>query len=204
MGYFSYSPISPGDARSRPPKPTRVEPGAWPKLEAALAVVNRDVMATLPDQEPLLLMLAPAWAPPYWSAGDDMSDRIYVAMSDGHWQGNAVNPRDLDEGDAPEPDDPLTVLAIVAEAAQDTIMELLWQAWPVCSEHRLGMHPRPMGTSGDWYRNRLDENSPPIWWCRGRQEGGWHDVCPVGELAATLPGKQRRELRRRDRRRNTS
>jgi hypothetical protein len=44
VDYFSSSHVGPGYDRRPPPR--RAEPGEWPKSEAALAVVNRDLMAT--------------------------------------------------------------------------------------------------------------------------------------------------------------
>ncbi|MFG2480758.1 hypothetical protein [Streptomyces fagopyri] len=126
-------------------------------------------------------------------------EQVYVAMPDGRRHGNAVNAYDLEEGDPPEPDDATTVLTVVADAAQSTIMELLRQVWPICPEHRTGMHPRPAGTTDDRYEGGTDAAGPPVWWCRGRRDGDCHGVSLVGELAATLPGKQRRALRRSER-----
>ncbi|MFE7244436.1 hypothetical protein [Streptomyces sp. NPDC057580] len=197
MNYFSHFSIGPGHEWQHLPEPRRVEPGQWPKLEAALAVVNRDLMATLPGQDALILMLVPSCEPlPRRSI---VRDQIYVAMPDGRWHGNSVNSCDLEEGDPPEPDDATTVLAVVADAAQETIMELLWQVWPLCSAHKIGMHPRPAGTTDGWYQSEADSTGPPVWWCRGGRDGTCHDVSLVGELAATLPGKQRRALRHSER-----
>ncbi|MFF4118575.1 hypothetical protein [Streptomyces sp. NPDC001714] len=200
MNHFSYGRIGPGHDPQRLPEPRPAEPGRWPKLEAALAVVNRDVTATLPGQEPLILMADPPRESTPWGGVD--RGRVYVAMPDGRWQGNQVNAYDPEEGDPLEPDDADTVLTVVADAAQETVMELLWQVWPVCWEHRTGMHVRPAGTADDWYPGATDAAGPPVWWCRGGREGSGHDVAPVGELAATLPGKQRRALRRSERRRD--
>ncbi|MEV5008711.1 hypothetical protein AB0K74_25720 [Streptomyces sp. NPDC056159] len=199
MSYFSNSSIGPGHDRRHLPEPRPAEPGQWPKLEAALAVVNRDLMATLPDQEALILMVDPPWQPSPPSGID--RGQVYVAMPDGRWHGNPVNACDLEEGDPPEPDDATTVLTVVADAAQSTIMELLWGVWPICSEHKIGMHPRPAGTTDDWDQGETDAAGPPVWWCRGSRDGDCHDVSLVGELAATLPGKQRRALRRSKRKR---
>nr|WP_237531010.1 hypothetical protein [Streptomyces sp. SID3212] len=128
-------------------------------------------------------------------------DQIYVAMPDGRWHGNPVNASDPEEDDDPqETDDAMTVLAVVAEAAQETVMELLWQVWPVCPAHRTGMHPRPAGTTDGRDRSEPDSAGPPVWWCGGARDGTCHDVSPVGELHAALPGRQRRALRRRERR----
>lgn len=187
MSNFSYLSIGPGHDRQPLPEPRRAEPGEWPKLEAALAVVNRDLMATLPGQDALVLMFDPPRQPSPPSGID--RGQVYVAMPDGRWHGNSVNACDLEEGDPPEPDDATTVLTAVADAAQSTIMELLWQAWPICSEHKTGMHLRPAGTTDDRCQGGTDEARLPVWWCRGRRDGDGHDVSLVGELAATLPGK---------------
>ncbi|MEU4107975.1 hypothetical protein [Streptomyces sp. NPDC027717] len=74
--------------------------------------------------------------------------------------------------------------ADIAEAAQETIQAVLWQVWPVCPEHGTGVHS---GVGAD---------ERDVWWCRA---GGGHELCAVGELAQTLPGKQRRALRRKER-----
>ncbi|WP_239072193.1 hypothetical protein [Streptomyces bauhiniae] len=76
--------------------------------------------------------------------------------------------------------------ACIAEAAQETVQAVLWHVWPVRLEHRTGVHARA----------EADERA--VWWCR---VGEGHVLCEVGELAQTLPGKQRRALRRKERRR---
>jgi hypothetical protein len=197
VSYFSSSSTGPGQDRPYHPQPRRAEPGEWPKLEAALAVVNRDLAATLPGHDPLVLMVVPPWKP--GSRGAIDGDQVYVALPDGRWHGNYVNATYLDEGDPPEPDDAMTVLAVVADAAQSTVMELLWQVWPVCREHKIGTHPRPAGTTDDECHGEAGSAGPPVWWCGGSRNGECHDVSLVGELAATLPGKQRRALRRSER-----
>ncbi|MFD8295788.1 hypothetical protein ACFV13_06115 [Streptomyces bauhiniae] len=84
-------------------------------------------------------------------------------------------------GDVQDPD-----AAGVAEAAQETVQAVLWQVWPVCREHHTGVHAN--AGPDEW----------AVWWCRA---GAGHELCEVGELAQTLPGKQRRALRRKERRR---
>jgi hypothetical protein len=197
---FSYDRIGPGHDRPQLSEPRQAEPGEWPMFEAALAVVNRDVTATLPGQDALILMVDPS-RQPLPASGIDRG-QVHVAMPDGRWQGNAVNVFDLEEGDPPEPDDAMTALTLVAEAAQETLTELLWQVWPVCREHRIGVHVRPAGTADDWCGGEADPSDPVVWWCRGSRDGTGHDVCLVGELAATLPGKERRALRRSERKRD--
>ncbi|MFD8232846.1 hypothetical protein ACFV20_13305 [Streptomyces sp. NPDC059696] len=182
------------------PRPGRAEPGRWPMLESALAAVNRDLTATLPDREPLILMVDP----PRQAVSPDQDDRgqVYVAMPDGRWHGDAVDAWDAEEGAPAEPYDEATVLTAVADAAQSTIMELLRQVWPVCREHKIGMHLRRTRTADDRCPEETAAPGPPVWWCPGRRDDSGHDVSPVGELAATLPGKQRRALRHSERRRN--
>ncbi|MFJ7336271.1 hypothetical protein ACIQUU_23885 [Streptomyces sp. NPDC101116] len=153
--------------------------------------------ATLPGRDPLILMVDPPRQPVPASGSD--RGQVYVAMSDGRWHGNAVNACDLEEGDPPEPHDAATVLAVVADAAQSTIMELLPQVWPVCREHGIGAHPRSAGTADDGCTDETDAAGPPVWWCPASRDGAGHDVSLVGELAATLPGKERRALRRGER-----
>lgn len=187
MNSFPHVRISPGHDRPQLPQlpePRRAEPGEWPKFEAALAVVNRDVTATLPGQDALILMVAPSVRPlpPNWID----RDHVYVAMPDGRWQGNAVN-ADLEEDDPPELDDAMTALTLVAEAAQETLMELLWHVWPICREHEIGMHLRPAGSTDDRCGVEADASGPTVWWCRGSHDGTCHDVSLVGELAAALP-----------------
>ena len=77
-------------------------------------------------------------------------------------------------------------------------MELLWQVWPYCPFRKVSTHPRPEGTMADW---EWGEDAGPrgVWWCRGHHGDDCHDLAPVGELAGALPGKQRREVRRRER-----
>ena len=77
----------------------------------------------------------------------------------------------------PEPDsadDADRALGAVADAAQDTVSERLWQAWPVCAEHDLGMHPR-------------DDDGQTSWWCAGArsQPGTPHIRAAVGALDTT-------------------
>ncbi|TWG02878.1 hypothetical protein FHX80_111290 [Streptomyces brevispora] len=185
MSHFSYSGTGPGHERQYLSEFERVQPGQWPEWEAALAVVNRDLTATLPGQDALVLMVAPPFQPLPPNGTD--RGQVYVAMPDGRWHGNSVNADDLEEGDPPEPDDATTVLTVVADAAQATVMELLRQVWPLCWQHRIGMHPRPAGTTDGWSQGETDATGPPVWWCRGGRDGKCHDVSLVGELAATLP-----------------
>ncbi|MER8029699.1 hypothetical protein ABTZ78_12120 [Streptomyces bauhiniae] len=156
MSHFSSRPDS-----VRDPRP--VDLAGRPDLAAALDAVNRDLAATLPEAGPMRLM----WMP---SDDEDLPDQYHAALPDGRRHGGMEGP------DA----------AGLAEAAQETVQAVLWQVWPVCLEHRTGVHA-DVGA---------DERA--VWWCRA---GAGHELCEVGELAQTLPGKQRRALRRKERRR---
>ncbi|MFI8006995.1 hypothetical protein [Streptomyces sp. NPDC086010] len=195
MSHFSYATAGPGGEEQHRVDRARAVPGRWPKSEGALAVVNRDLMATLPGADALILVAGPPPRRPS-SPGARGTEQIYVAMADGRWHGNAVNVCDLEEGEPAEPQDATVVLTVVADAAQTTVMELLRQVWPVCPEHRIGMHPRPAGTTRGWHEGETGATGHPVWWCRGAPDGACHDVAAVGELAAGLPGRQRRALRR--------
>ncbi len=153
--------LPPGVGEDHPVKtfdPRRAEPGRYPRLEAALATVNRDLAATLPDQPPLVLMV--------WE------EQVYVAVSDGTWHHNGLQ----------EPDDDDLALGPVADAAQETMADRLWLVWPMCPSHKIGTHLRPEGTAADW---DWDDGGSGrlVWWCRGGTGGGdCHDLAPVGEL----------------------
>ncbi|MEU6444721.1 hypothetical protein [Streptomyces sp. NPDC047046] len=161
-GYFFFEPL-PG------PAPDLfsfrfVEPGEHPDWEEALALVNKDVAATLPEEPPLRLVACPG------DAGEP--ELLYVARSNGEWHHNNL---------LAEPPGSLPgAVAAVAEAAQESLMELLHRAWPVCPDHRLGTHlcDTPDGT--------------PAWGCSGArgERPVPHVLAPVGAL--TGPGTSRR------------
>ncbi|MEU2280747.1 hypothetical protein ABZ614_02045 [Streptomyces sp. NPDC013178] len=154
------------------PPPREVQAGEYPLWDEALALVNRDLAALLPDRGPLRLLALPPD-----EQDESERERVYVALPDGRWHGS-----DLCHGSEAT----ITgALAAVAEAAQDTVMECLWQVWPVCAEHRVGMHPRR-------------EDGRPVWWCAGGREprDPAHVRALVGELDALhRPGRARREPR---------
>ncbi|MEU9309146.1 hypothetical protein [Streptomyces sp. NPDC048256] len=156
------------------PRPRTVAPGEYPVWDEALALINHDLSVLLPDSGPLRLVALAAW--PEESADDEhASEHVYVALPDGRWHGNDLPP---DAGAGPG-----TALAAVAEAAQDTVLECLWQVWPVCAEHRLGMHPG-------------QEDGQAVWRCAGgndEREPG-HVQAPVGKLEE--PNRSRRERRK--------
>ena len=156
------------------PRPRPVQSGEFPLWEEALALVNRDLDALLPDRGPLGLLALPPW-----DEDEDEAERelVYVALPDGRWHGN-----NLRHGSA---SDPAAALAAVAEAAQDTVMECLWQVWPVCAEHRIGMHAG-------------QEDSRPAWWCAGGRDpqDPAHVRAAVGELDALHRPRRARRKRR--------
>ncbi|MFF9394251.1 hypothetical protein [Streptomyces griseoluteus] len=156
---MSHFPHRPDFAR----EPHPVDLTARPDLAAALDAVNRDLAATLPEAGPMRLMCTP-------SDDEDILDQFHAALPDDRRHGSVQGP------DAPG----------VAEAAQETVQAVLWQVWPVCPEHRTGVHAD------------VGANQRAVWWCRA---GEGHELCEVGELAQTLPGRQRRALRRKERRR---
>ncbi|MEV4940497.1 hypothetical protein [Streptomyces zaomyceticus] len=151
------------------PEPRRVSPGEYPMWDRALALLNRDLAVTLPEQEPLrLVALLPYDA--------DEPENVYVALANGEWHGNC-----LDSADGPA-----SALAIVADAAQETVAERLWQAWPLCAEHGLGMHPQ-------------DADEQLSWWCAGERSsrGPAHIRAAVGALDTLVrPPRPDRERRR--------
>lgn len=153
------------------PEPRRVPPGEHPGWDKALALLNRDLAATLPEQKPLRLLALP----PFDAGGPEY---VHVALDNGEWHGNALQPESAE--------DPASALAAVADAAQETVTERLWQAWPLCPEHDLGMHPREAD-------GRLS------WWCAGdrHRRGPAHIRAAVGELDTLV--RPRRPNRRRRR-----
>ncbi|QLJ06366.1 hypothetical protein HZZ00_18245 [Streptomyces sp. NEAU-sy36] len=124
--------------------------------DRALAFLDRDLAVPLPEQEPLQLLAIP----PH---DVDEPENVYVALANGQWHGNHLYPDSAD--------DPVSALAIVADAAQDTVTECLWQAWPLCAEHGLGMHVR-------------DADGQLSWWCAGERSrrGPAHIRAAVGAL----------------------
>lgn len=155
-----------------PLDPRRVQPGEYPLWEEALALV--DLAATLPDREPLRLLALPSW-------DEGRSEDVYVAMANGEWQGNCLEPG--------WPDSPAHPVAAVADAAQETVSELLWQAWPVCGEHGIGMHPH-------------EADGQVGWWCAGgnspREPA--HVPAAIGALdTLARPHRPNRKRRRHER-----
>ncbi|MEU7075917.1 hypothetical protein AB0B30_23045 [Streptomyces narbonensis] len=151
-----------------------VLPGEYPLWEDALVLVNRDLAATLPDREPLRLLALPSW-------DEGRGEDVYVTTADGEWQGNCLEPgSDVS---------PAHALEAVAEAGQETVSELFWQAWPVCGEHGLGMHLR-------------EEDGHAVWHCAGGRSPGEpaHVRAAVGALDSLVrPHRPNRKGRRQER-----
>ncbi|MFF8972874.1 hypothetical protein [Streptomyces sp. NPDC014995] len=154
------------------PPPREVRPGEYPVWDEALGLVNRDLAALLPDVGALRLLALPPWEPE-----QSGREQVYVALPDGRWHGD-----DLLHGRGVTP---AAALADVAEAAQDTVMECLWQVWPVCAEHRTGMHVR-------------EEDGRTVWWCAGGR--GARDPAHVRAVVGGLDALHRPRRARRRRR----
>ncbi|MFC0842609.1 hypothetical protein ACFH04_02515 [Streptomyces noboritoensis] len=153
------------------PEPRRVPPGEYPMWDLPLALLNRDLAATLPEQEPLQLLALPPYAA-------DEPESVYVALANGEWHGSHLY-QDPADG-------PASALAIVADAAQETVTECLWQAWPLCAEHGLGMHPQ-------------DADGQLSWWCAGERlrRGSAHIRAAVGALDTLVRPRRPNRKRRR-------
>lgn len=148
--------------------PRLAAPGTYPLWEDALTLLNRDLAATLPEQRPLRLMSVDGWD------GTDGPEDVYIALANGESHGHPLSPESAR--------DPAAALAAVADAAQDTVTERLWQAWPVCPEHDLGMH---------LYED--DAGVPLGWWCAG---GPAHIRAAVGALDTLVRPHRRRNRER--------
>lgn len=116
---------------------------------------------TLPAREPLRLLALPP-------RDASEPESVHVALADDEWHGDCLDPDSAD--------DPAAALGEVADAAQETVMDRLWQAWPVCPEHGLGMHAR--GADGQL------TDGQPYWWCPGgaSRRGPAHVRAAVGAL----------------------
>lgn len=127
-----------------------------------------------PQREPLRLLALP----PHEGDEQDEPESVYVALANGEWHGNHLY--------ADSADDPASALAAVADAAQETVVERLWQAWPVCAEHGLGMHPRAA-------------DGQLSWWCAGERlrRGPAHIRAAVGALDTLVRPRRPNRKRRR-------
>jgi hypothetical protein len=118
-----------------------LEPGWLATLEEALGTVTLDMRSTgLPG--PVRLVI-PEWSDP---------PHAYVEYQGIYGSGSGMAPA--------AGQDPRRALLAVADAAQDSVMEALWEAWPVCPSHQLGMHVQ-------------EDEDVPAWSCKG---GGGHAI----------------------------
>ncbi len=152
------------------PEPRLVPPGEYPLWDEALAMLNRDLARTVPERGPLRLL---ATLP----CDDGEPESVYVALAN-EWHGNPLYPDSAEN---------LTVaLTAIADTAQETITERLRRAWPLCTEHNLGMHPHEA-------HGRLS-------WCGAgehRPSGEAHIRAALGKLD-TLPRPRRHNRKRRN------
>ncbi|MEU7835746.1 hypothetical protein [Nonomuraea sp. NPDC049129] len=121
---------------------TAFEPRMPSALEQALEVVERDVRAR--GITGALRLITPGDGALTW-----------VEFQGGYHGAGIIADGDIND-----------LLADVAEAVQETIMELTWKVWPVCATHDRGLH---VGC----------EQGITVWRCTG---DGSHTVAPVGEL----------------------
>lgn len=127
-----------------------LEPGLLAPLEAALEAVKADMHATgLPG--PIRLVI-PEWSDP---------PHAFVEFRDGWGSTSGIGPG--------AGANPVWALLAVADEAQDSIMEKLWEVWPVCPTHHLGAHPQ-------------EHNGTAVWQCNGN---GGHTIAPIGHWAQT-------------------
>ncbi|WP_433250831.1 hypothetical protein ACQPYK_04845 [Streptosporangium sp. CA-135522] len=96
-----------------------LEPSLWATLKHALEVVERDVRSG--GINGALRLVTHDW---------DGSRHAWVEFQ-GSYHGNGIPP--IVGNDAQG------ALAEVADAVQETIMELIWKVWPVCATHDRGL-----------------------------------------------------------------
>ncbi|GAA2307971.1 hypothetical protein GCM10010149_67490 [Nonomuraea roseoviolacea subsp. roseoviolacea] len=123
-----------------------VEPRLWATLENALEVVERDVRTR--GITGALRLIEHDWG---------NGGCAWVEFRGGY-HGNGIDPM---WGSNPQ-----EALMEIADATQETIMELIWKVWPVCATHNRGLHAG-------------FERGMAVWRCTG---DGTHIVARVGEL----------------------
>jgi len=144
-----------------------VEPQLLAKLEQVLAKVVLDLRSTGLHGQVRLEVLQ-GGEPPH----------AYISYQDGTGHTSGLSPRDAGGRRSA-----VDTLVLVADELQDAVMDSLDAVWPVCSNHQLGAHPRPV-------------DGRAVWWCAG---AGGHNIAAIGELrlrcagCAVAPGRRRRE-----------
>jgi hypothetical protein len=68
-------------------------------------------------------------------------------------------------------------IAAVAHAAQESLMEWQFHAWPLCDEHNAGLHAFRVPGLADGQESL--GRGPASWWCA---LGGGHRVAAIGRL----------------------
>jgi hypothetical protein len=123
-----------------------VEPGLLRVLEQAMDTVNADLRSS--DLPGVGRLLVPEWTTNAW-----------VQSWDGTFGGGS--------GIFPASGgDPVSALVAVADEAQDAVMETIWEVWPVCDAHAIGVHAGL-------------HDGAAVWWCSA---GGGHVLAVIGQL----------------------
>ena len=124
-----------------------VEPGRLAVLAEALEAVRSDMQATgLPGP---VRLVVPEWSQP---------PHAFVEFREGGYGSTTgIAPRSASY--------PVWALVAVADETQDSVMETLWQTWPVCPAHDLGAHAQ-------------EHEGKAVWWCNG--DAG-HVIAAIGK-----------------------
>jgi hypothetical protein len=129
----------------------------------ALELVQRDVDATAVEPHRMHFVSVPG-------GGGASDDRIFLAIEDGsYWSG----------GSSCFGDDESTAVASVADTAQDCLIEVTGQVWPVCPDHDKGLAVRDSDGSAVHARADGAAARSPTWWCNAI---GGHSVSAIGSL----------------------
>lgn len=127
-------------------------------LERALAIVARD-LPSASELDGLKIAIRP----------DSYPMRAFIELDDGWSCGEGFHSAHGMSVDS--------VLEEVAEQMQEVVMERMWRVWPVCDEHRTGVHVESDGARAAWR-------------CRA---GDGHTIAAVGALlrAGRTRGRRR-------------
>jgi len=123
-------------------------------LRQALSIAARDLPTAGIDGEPQLVIMED-WFPV--AAGVRLADGRLLSC-DGRLQPSTG-------------DDLLGSVTAVAGLIQEGLLEISWKVWPVCADHRLGVHA-------------IERRNLALWWCSGADG---HALAPVGSLVK-VPG----------------
>jgi hypothetical protein len=132
-------------------------------LTHALALVQRDIDATAEEPHTLHFVSLPKGA-------ESSEELIFLAIENGSYWSGGTSCFDQDEE---------TALASIADTAQDCLMEVTHQVWPICPDHDRGVQVR--NSDGARYLDGDDNTAPsPTWWC---DAGAGHSVSAIGTLS---------------------